>query len=125
MRRILIEILTVSIALFFLFSCAKTTHSVYLKVSGNSTSTKITYGEAASIDDARNKDSTAITVSSLPWQSDTYTVKDTKVFALSACNESGVAATVTIEIYDNGNVAKTSTCSTLNCVCQEVDYVPE
>jgi hypothetical protein len=125
MLNIRIKVLTITAAVLFVGSCTKTNHSVYMTVSGSSSSTKIKYGEATNMNDAENKDATTITVSSLPWTSSTYNVKggDIEAFYLYACNESSGTANITITIYDNGNKVATSTCDTASCICQQVSFV--
>jgi hypothetical protein len=127
MQKKLLMVISAVIAVFLLGSCTKTNHSVYMTVSGNSSATKVVYGEGATMDAAQNKNSTTIYLSGLPWTSATYTVKggDVQAFYLYACNNesAGTAPNITIRIYDNGNEVATSTCDTASCICQQVSFV--
>ena len=102
--------------LVFLVSCAKPSHQVYFKVSGVSNSTDIIYSIFASGSDALINnwaDHGDITVSSLPWTSDTITVKQGEVASLSVdiYDSLSQSPAVTMEIYSDGSVVKSTTCS--------------
>jgi hypothetical protein len=125
MEKICTAALIVFSALFFMVSCTKTNHSIYMTVSGNSTSTQIIYGSGQSLDDAMGKNSTTITVPNLPWTSQTYTVNSSSssVFYLKECYEGNPDMNITIQIFDNGTEVQKSNCSSQNCFCQYVEYV--
>lgn len=126
MRKIRIEILIAAVVLLPLFSCGKSTHSVYFKVTGTSDSTQIIYGEGASISVAQGSGSKTITVTSLPWTSPTYSVSSSQseVFYLNVCYEGNKPSNqnITIAIYDNGTEETSSNCDTASCLCQQVEY---
>lgn len=126
MKKIRAVVLTVASAFLFMVSCTKTNHSIYMTVSGNSISTQIVYGSGQSLDDAKNKNATTITVSSLPWTSQTYTVdsSSSSVFYLQECNEGNLNLNnVTIQIFDNGTEVQKSNCNSQSCLCQYVEDV--
>ena len=122
MEKTLFKGLTAAVLSFFMLfcvSCAKPTHQVYFKMTGVSTSTYITYDIYTSGTNAFMEtpaDSATVTATSLPWISDTITVKQGEIASMyvDIYDYTTVSPSVTMEIYSDGSKVKSTTCTGSN-----------
>ena len=105
-------VLLVSLFLLLCVSCAKPTHNVYFTVTGVSTSTYISYSIHNSGLLGATTDSGTMTVTTLPWTSDTIKATQGQTATLSVTiYDTSASSSVTMEIYSDGTKVKSATCT--------------
>jgi hypothetical protein len=112
MRKLFVLVL-VTLSLILCVSCAKPTHQVYFKVTGVSNNTSITYNIRNSGLLGQITDSSTVTVTSLPWTSDTIKATQGQIATMDITIDDYITASpsVTMEIYSDGTKVKSATCT--------------